>query len=334
MISISVIVPVYNSEAYIRRCVDSIINQTLDNIEIILIDDGSTDKSGEICDLYATIDNRVKVIHQKNAGVSAARNVGIDVAVGEYIGFVDSDDWIELNMYEKLLCEAKKSCSDVVMCDVATVFANGRIQVDTIAQLSGNSILEKTDFSPSLLLEMAGSVCRCIYSKHIYSTKLCKHSFAFPIGVKFSEDRIFNLYAFSYANRVSYIKEQYYNRFINAESAVHKFHPDYYDRVKKAHIVCTTAIESQWGADNLIFKAYDKQFVLSSLSAINNCFYRTSKWTFRKKYQEVERICNDERIRSVLESADVADFRVNLIIKKRVLALCVIAKLLNLAHHR
>ena len=165
MINISVIVPVFNNERYLKRCLDSIIGQSLSNIEIILIDDGSTDKSGKICDMYAVTDKRVKVIHQKNAGVSAARNTGISIAVGEYIGFVDSDDWIEKQMYEKMFFEAKRSNSDVVMCDATTVFEKGRTQSDTIIQLSENLILEKSDFYPSLLLEMAGSVWRCIYSK-------------------------------------------------------------------------------------------------------------------------------------------------------------------------
>ena len=99
---ISVIVPVYNVEKYLERCLESIINQTYKNLEIILVDDGSTDSSCEICDKYRDLDSRIKVIHKPNGGVSSARNVGIEMARGAYIGFVDSDDWIALNMYEIL----------------------------------------------------------------------------------------------------------------------------------------------------------------------------------------------------------------------------------------
>ena len=99
---ISIIVPVYNVEEYLPACLDSIINQTYTEIEIILVDDGSTDSSGEICDRYAKIDERVKVIHKSNGGLSDSRNVGIQVAKGEYIGFVDSDDYVEFDMYETL----------------------------------------------------------------------------------------------------------------------------------------------------------------------------------------------------------------------------------------
>ena len=100
---ISIIVPVYKVELYLRKCLDSIVNQTYHNLEIILVDDGSPDGCGAICDEYAEKDSRIIVIHQKNAGVSAARNAGLDIATGEYIGFVDSDDWIELDMYAYLM---------------------------------------------------------------------------------------------------------------------------------------------------------------------------------------------------------------------------------------
>ena len=100
---ISVIVPIYQVEAYLEECLDSILNQTYCNLEIILIDDGSPDRCGEICDRYASQDSRIQVIHQSNAGLSAARNAGMDIATGEYISFIDSDDYIDPHFYEKLL---------------------------------------------------------------------------------------------------------------------------------------------------------------------------------------------------------------------------------------
>lgn len=106
---VSVIVPVYNVEKYLRRCLDSIVNQTYRNLEIILVDDGSPDNSGAICDEYAGKDDRIQVIHQGNGGLSAARNTGLDVATGAYVSFVDSDDWLQDEFVEKLYEKAEEN---------------------------------------------------------------------------------------------------------------------------------------------------------------------------------------------------------------------------------
>ena len=118
---ISIIVPVYKSELYMVRCLDSIVHQTYRNLEIILVDDGSPDKCGEICDEYASRDGRIKVIHQENRGVSAARNAGLDIASGEYVGFVDSDDYIDLTMFEELLNAIKSTSADMAICDFTRI---------------------------------------------------------------------------------------------------------------------------------------------------------------------------------------------------------------------
>lgn len=110
---ISVIVPIYKVEKYLRKCVDSIIGQTHKNLEIILVDDGSPDNCGAICDAYAAKDSRIKVIHKQNGGLSDARNAGLDIMTGAYVGFVDSDDWIEPEMYEKLLKNMKYFQADI-----------------------------------------------------------------------------------------------------------------------------------------------------------------------------------------------------------------------------
>ena len=110
---ISVIVPIYKSEKYLEKCIESIIGQTYKNIEIILVDDGSEDRCGEICDAYSLKDNRIKVIHKKNGGISDARNAGLDIATGEYIGFVDSDDYIANDMLETLLGLSKQYMADI-----------------------------------------------------------------------------------------------------------------------------------------------------------------------------------------------------------------------------
>ena len=121
---LSIIVPVYNVEQYLGKCLDSIKNQSFKDFEAILIDDGSTDGSGAICDEYAARDNRFKVIHQENKGVSNARNVGLELAIGQYFGLIDADDQIEPDMYENMISTAKEYMADIVTCDYRQINGN------------------------------------------------------------------------------------------------------------------------------------------------------------------------------------------------------------------
>ena len=116
-ISVSIIVPVYKAEAYLHRCVDSILAQTFTNWELLLIDDGSPDRSGAICDEYASKDARIRVFHKENGGVSSARQKGQDEAQGEYTIHADPDDWVEPTMLEELYKKAKEDDADMVICD-------------------------------------------------------------------------------------------------------------------------------------------------------------------------------------------------------------------------
>lgn len=122
MCEISIIVPVYNVEKYLKKCVDSILNQTFKDFELILVDDGSPDSSGAICDQYAEKDSRVKVIHKKNGGLSDARNAGIEVAKGKYLGFIDSDDYIAEDMYELLHNNIVRENADLSICGIYDVY--------------------------------------------------------------------------------------------------------------------------------------------------------------------------------------------------------------------
>jgi len=125
--ALSIIVPVYKVEPYLCKCVDSILSQTFRDFELILVDDGSPDKCGGICDGYALNDSRVRVIHQQNSGLSAARNAGLDIARGDYTGFVDSDDWIDASMYENMIGRALEQDADVVICSYFEVIGNRAI---------------------------------------------------------------------------------------------------------------------------------------------------------------------------------------------------------------
>lgn len=144
MSKVSVIVPVYNVEQYVAKCLDSIINQTYKNLEIICVDDGSTDKSGYICDEYAKKDSRIKVFHKANGGLASARNAALTHVTGDYIGFVDSDDWIEPEMYETLVHNLEQNSVDMVCCNFSKIY-NDRIDVMKNEWDIKNSVLDTAD---------------------------------------------------------------------------------------------------------------------------------------------------------------------------------------------
>lgn len=124
MKAVSIIIPVYNVSKYLRPCLDSVISQTYNELEIILVDDGSTDGSGAICDAYAVQDSRVVVIHQQNAGAANAKNTGLDRATGEFVAFIDSDDYVEPDWIEKMMAASEQYGADVVECDFDKVYRN------------------------------------------------------------------------------------------------------------------------------------------------------------------------------------------------------------------
>ena len=152
---ISVIVPVYNAKKYLDRCIQSIINQKYKELEIILVDDGSKDNSLEICKSYADKDNRIQVIHKENAGVSAARNTGIEAASGDFIAFVDSDDYIDENMYFNMMQKASEYNCDLVMCDCYKVRGNNKciFTHDIISGFYDKEQLYKEYFDKLLMLD-------------------------------------------------------------------------------------------------------------------------------------------------------------------------------------
>ncbi len=152
MSSVSIIVPIYNVEKYLRKCIDSLINQTMKDVEIILVNDGSPDNSRSICEEYAEADNRIKVINKKNGGLSSARNAGLKEAKSDYILFVDSDDWINIHMVEILFEEMKKNNAEIVQCRYENVIdeyidegIHGNITSKTISNIDALRNLYKND---------------------------------------------------------------------------------------------------------------------------------------------------------------------------------------------
>ena len=206
MKKISVIVPVYNVEKYLVECIDSIINQTYTNLEVLLIDDGSTDSSGDICERYASMDNRIKVIHQVNGGLGNARNAGLDNATGDYIMFADSDDFFTPNACEVMLNAIESKNADYVIgnyqycTEESEPWENPIFDIDKYRDFK----LNIKDYKNSFYI-MNSSVCN----------KIFKTSFINEIGVRFeegipAEDAIFSTFCFIRTKEVYYISDVMY----------------------------------------------------------------------------------------------------------------------------
>lgn len=172
---ISVIIPVYNAELYLRRCIDSVLQQTYKNLEIILVDDGSTDRSGEICDSYCKENKNIRVIHKENGGTASARNSGLESARGDFIGFVDSDDCVAEDMYQSLL-KYMHADIDVTCCGRVCISPRKRYKsycLNSVEVFSREEALEEL----VLLRKISSSVCTKLFRKSLFS------DVRFPVGV-------------------------------------------------------------------------------------------------------------------------------------------------------
>ena len=186
---ISVIVPVYNSEQTLNRCIDSILGQTYRNFELLLINDGSKDRSGEICDEYARKDSRVKVLHKENGGVSSARNVGMDNARGEWFSFVDSDDWVEGDILESMYKTALLSGCSLVTCDFIEIKNRG-VRYCNSFDWTGESGVDVNTLCKKELLEVVLSLSYGVVWNLLIDRKLIE-SLSFDVNLKYGEDNLF-----------------------------------------------------------------------------------------------------------------------------------------------
>lgn len=214
---ISVIVPVYNVETYLEQCVNSIRAQTYSNLEIILVNDGSKDNSGRICDRLAQEDGRIHVIHKENGGVSSARNAGLDYAHGEYIAFVDGDDYIDETMYEKLLGKMEED-TDIVFCYLQSFYPDGRIY-SCIDEGLKEAIKTPWDIRPLIpwvaaLKDWNGGNVKGVNVSSCLSlmrkSNLEELSLHFIEGIKMGEDRLFMMHYLSESNRCALVEEPLY----------------------------------------------------------------------------------------------------------------------------
>ena len=219
---ISVIIPVYMAEQYLPCCLDSVLSQTYRHLQVILVDDGSTDSSPSICDAYQNKDARVRVIHQRNSGASAARNAALEIATGQYVAFVDSDDWLHPQMYEQLLALSAKHHAEISMCNYTFCFQEtGEQRKNELpTKISGDGAVSATDAYRLMLLPNSyeGYGCNKLYIGKLFCGEA---ALRFDSTISVCEDLLLNMQALSRVKTVAYTPEAYYYYRIHSQSATH-----------------------------------------------------------------------------------------------------------------
>ena len=301
MIKVSIIVPVYNAEFYLRPCIDSILNQTYKNIEIILVDNGSTDSSRLICEEYSKKHDNIKFDFQEKKGPSATRNKGIDLATGEYIQFVDSDDYIEKDMTEKLV-SSMAGKADLAICGFNTLTIgdkNTKLQ-KMIPQFSGVISIEEFNkkFGELFNANLINSPCNKLYNKNLIK----KNRILFKEDVNIGEDLLFNLQYFKQCTNISLLNESLYNylRINNITTLTSSYKEDFFINQKMLfESVREYLCENNTYDSNKDF--IENRYTFSIIGCFENLFHKNSNLNYRLIKKEIIEIILDEDVINSIE---------------------------------
>ena len=204
MVKVSVVVPVYNTEPFLCQCLESLSHQTIDSIEFILVDDGSTDCSGAICDEYAAKDSRFQVFHKENGGSASARQLGLEHIRGEFYTVCDSDDWVEPTMYAELYEKAKSTDADIVVCDFLYNYVNGTQKLISYRHQS----FEQDQFLRNVISgKVAGSTCNKLFKTEI----IRKYNISYEPGINQGEDALFLMKVLIHPIHIVYMPKAFYH---------------------------------------------------------------------------------------------------------------------------
>lgn len=308
MHKISIIIPVYNVEQYIRKCLDSVVNQTLKQIEIIVVNDGSTDNSFEICKEYAKIDERITLINIENSGVSIARNEGIKHATSEYIMFVDSDDWIEVNMCEALYRKIYKNNADICFCNNIKEYGNkveyfdfhSKSEVIYSSEIKKEIILPLIEENDKKIIHKRDSFrgpCAKIYKRQIIIEKNIRFNPYLAIG----EDLIFNIEYLSYCNNVVFDEGFLYHYRVNLGSATKRYRENPWRTYKDLLIILQEYLNSNFIEDEYINR-FNKLKIKYLIISINNEMSRNNNKNYTERIGYIKSICEDKMINFVLNN--------------------------------
>ncbi|MDS0526537.1 glycosyltransferase [Clostridium sp. SHJSY1] len=314
-IKVSVIIPIYNMSKYLNRSIESVKNQTLKDIEIILVNDGSTDDSLDICREYEKIDKRIKVIDKSNGGVSSARNAGIETAIGEYIGFVDPDDWIESEMYENMYGQAKELETDVNICNYR--IENNEQSIPIVLDIR-KEILNRNEIIYNLIANMIssndlnsnaqvimGSVCWLIISKELID----KYKFRFIENINFMEDLIFSIQVLLKSNKVSLNEGIYYHYMTNLNSAVSCYREDFIDIEKQVFKIIENILKEE-NIYNILVERMNVRYVGVRINLIANELHKENKKKVSEKIKKINTLCKDKRVKEILKTIDTKEYTI------------------------
>ncbi len=304
---VTVIIPIYNVEKYLDRCITSIVNQTYRNLEILLIDDGSPDNCPKICDDWAKKDERVRVIHKQNEGLGFARNTGIENASGKFICFFDSDDYIDLNTIEQSVFLAKSSNADVVIFGLNTVDKNNNV-IQSFITCSNPNIFSGDEVINNFLPEYIapdphGDGSRKFYMSScvsLYSLKMIRdNNFRFVSERKIISEDIYSLIElFSYVKKVAILPEAYYYYCENETSLSHTKRSDRYEKIKYFYLECIKLCKSLGYSDEIL-KRVSKPYLAYTISALKQeCAVFKDKKELKR---EIKKIFNDDVLQTVLK---------------------------------
>lgn len=305
MPKVSIVVPVYKTEKYLQRCVDSILVQTLTDIEIILVDDGSPDNCPSLCDEIASKESRVRVVHKTNGGLSSARNAGIEVATGKYIGFVDSDDTINENMYASLLEIIERENVDFVMSDYNRILDNGESYIKTLDIRAGRYCKEdiKNEIFPNLIMGKnidygpLLSVCHCLYSLDF----LNKYNLRFDENVRWSEDNIFSAILGYHADSFYYEKGlETYNYFQNAGTITTSYRKGAWE------VYCTMNEKLHSYFDDISDYDFSNQLKLHMIYYACNCIGMAKSLSKQEAKNDIQAILKSNELKSALKNVNLS----------------------------
>lgn len=311
MIKVSIIIPVYNAMKDLERCIESIINQTLQEIQIIIINDGSTDDSLSICEAYAKKDDRITLINKPNGGISSARNAGIEVAKGAYIGFVDSDDWVELEMFENMYLQVQEAQSEVCMCNYKIDINNKSIsEVLDINQdlLQGEEIVQNLlihMISTSDLNSKSGSIMASVWRMIVKKELIDKYKFRFNEKFAIMEDLVFSVELFTKCNVISINRGLYYHYVNNINSTTSIYKRDFLKLQQQIFDYLMIIFMKEKSFD-LIEKKMNIRYVNMFISSITNEVHKNNHKSVLGKIKTINELCRDKKLKAILEGIDTS----------------------------